>query len=285
MTSLMRITAARRFFGIPAIGALFVVGVVPMHAAMLKQETVKAWDEYIQVVEARVRSANNSGDCFLWMDESRDRISKVRAGEIAVAPFGAASSIDVPSGIIHHWVGAVFIPNTTLDQVSSAMREYGRYKDIYHPAVTDSRSIFSSDTEDRFSLVLANKSLFRRTALDSEYRSSQFRLDDRRQYTITRATRIQEITGYGTPDQHPLPENEGMGLIWRLYGITRLQERHGGVYVEVEAIVLSRDIPASIRWFVDPIVRRVAKSSFITSLQQTRDAVRSNSKLVSQTVR
>ena len=32
----------------------------------------------------------------------------------------------------------------------------------------------------------------------------------------------------------------------------------GGVYVETEAMELSRDIPAARRWMVGPIVRRVA---------------------------
>jgi hypothetical protein len=55
-----------------------------------------------------------------------------------------------------------------------------------------------------------------------------------------------------------------------------LEERDGGVYIELEAMVLSRDIPAALRWVVDPIVRRVSRSSLETSLQQTADAVRTS---------
>ena len=50
------------------------------------------------------------------------------------------------------------------------------------------------------------------------------------------------------------------------------------MYVEVEAIALSRDIPVSLRWLVDPIVRRISRSSLVTSLQQTGDAVRSGAR-------
>ena len=45
----------------------------------------------------------------------------------------------------------------------------------------------------------------------------------------------------------------------------------------MEAIALSRDIPAALRLFVEPIVRRVSRSSVATSLQQTEAAVRSHS--------
>jgi len=47
----------------------------------------------------------------------------------------------------------------------------------------------------------------------------------------------------------------------------RFEERDGGVYVELEAIALSRDVP--VRWIVNPIVRRVSRNSMLLSLQQT----------------
>jgi hypothetical protein len=66
---------------------------------------------------------------------------------------------------------------------------------------------------------------------------------------------------------------EGSGVIWRLFSIARYQERDGGVYIELEAIALSRDIPASLRWLAGPIVRRVSRSSLSISLRQTENAV------------
>jgi hypothetical protein len=45
------------------------------------------------------------------------------------------------------------------------------------------------------------------------------------------------------------------------------------VYVELEAIALSRDIPAAFRLFVTPIVRPVSRDSLATSLHQTKVAI------------
>jgi hypothetical protein len=45
------------------------------------------------------------------------------------------------------------------------------------------------------------------------------------------------------------------------------------VYAELEAIALSRDIPAAFRLFVTPIVRRVSRDSLATSLHQTKVAL------------
>jgi hypothetical protein len=66
---------------------------------------------------------------------------------------------------------------------------------------------------------------------------------------------------------------EGSGVIWRLFSIASYRERDGGVYIELEAIALSRDIPASLRWLAEPIVRRVSRASLSTSLRQTENAV------------
>jgi hypothetical protein len=139
--------------------------------------------------------------------------------------------------------------------------------------VLDSKPLALGDSEDRFSLVLANKAFFRKTALESDYKSIRYRVDDRRRYTISRTTDIREIVEYGAASEHTLPEGEGTGLIWRLYAVTRFEERDGGVYVETEAIALSRDVPVALAWVINPIVQRVSKATLVNSLQQTRDAV------------
>ncbi len=124
-------------------------------------------------------------------------------------------------------------------------------------------------------MLLMNRSLFSKMALDGDYETSYVRVDDYRWYSISNTTRIQEIENYRGTQQHMLPENEGAGIIWKLSSITLFEERDGGVYVELEAFALSRDIPLSLRWIATPIVRRVSKNSLLISLQQTADAVSS----------
>ena len=119
-----------------------------------------------------------------------------------------------------------------------------------------------------------DKSLFLTTTLYSDYHSSYVRVSDRQWYSVSEATRIQEIENYGEPGQHPLGEKEGNRFLWRLFSITRFEERDNGVYIELEAIALSHDIPVSVRWTVEPIVRRISRNSLTTSLQQTEGVLR-----------
>jgi hypothetical protein len=123
-------------------------------------------------------------------------------------------------------------------------------------------------------MLLAYKSLVLKAALATDNQSSYVRLDDHRAYSSSRTTRIREIEGYGTPAQRFLPEGQGSGVMWRLFSIARCAERDGGVYYEVEAIGLTRDIPPSLRWIADPMVRRISRASLSTSLRETEGAVR-----------
>lgn len=258
--------------GIPLLlaAALFSVEV---HAASLKAETVAAWDDYVQSVTASLQGRVRPGGSFLWTAENPDRVAEVRKGEIIVAPAPARNPLKVPGGLIHHWVAAAFIPNVKLNDVLDVTRDYDRYQEFYQPSVIASKAITRGDTDDYFSMRLMNKALFLKTMLDADYQSTNVRLDDRRFYSLSRSTRVQEIEDYNQPAEHRFPEGEGSGYIWKLFNVVRMEERSDGVYLEMETLALSRDIPVALRFAVDPIVRRVSHNSMVTSIKQTEAAI------------
>ena len=241
--------------------------------AELKEETLKTWDAYLQAANLQVGSRPQGP--FLWVDEAPDRLHRVREGEILVSSVGQPNPKPVPSGLIHDWMGAAFIPDARLEDVLSAVRDYGHYKEFYKPTVVDSKSLGTDGGCDKYSMRVVNKETVAETALDMEYETCYFKADERRWYSITHTTRVQEIPHYGKPDERELPPNQGSGYIWRLYSIARFEQRDGGIYVELEAIALSRDIPGALRWVVIPIVRRVSRNSMLVSLQQMEEAVNS----------
>ena len=258
----------RKVRSLGALAALMVPGT--SYSASLKPETLKTWDAYVAAASAQMQRRLSPDNPFLLTD---DECPRLRSGETLVFPVGPDMPRKIPSGLIHHWVGATFVPNTTLPAVLSIVRDYERYGEIYHPAVIVSSATSTSEAEDRFSMVLMNKSAISKTALEGDYRASYFRVDDQRAYSFAETVRVQEIAAYGTAGQHRLPENQGTGLIWRLFSITRFEARDGGVYIEIEAIALSRDVPVALRLMVDPLIRRVSRESLKLSLQQTREAV------------
>jgi hypothetical protein len=257
-------------------GLLLICAPAVSSAAVLTNETLQAWQDYIQSANSGMEERLHGRLPFLWVDASADRIRRVRAGEILVGPIGDHSPIRVPKGLIHDWIGATLIPNAGLEDVFAVVRDYNRYREFYKPLVIDSRALGADDPDYRFSLLMLNKSLFAKTALASEWNERYTRIDERRWYSIAYSTRMDEIEEYGSSGERKVPVSEGSGYIWRLYSFSRFEQRDDGVYVELEVIALSRDIPGPLRWLIDPIVRRVSRGSLFTSLAETREAVRAN---------
>jgi hypothetical protein len=244
-----------------------------MSAATLKTESVRAWDRYLAAAETNLDKHTQENATFLWLDESPDRRQRVRDGEIVVAETNAGVSKKAPNALIHDWTGAAFIRGARIDEVIAVLRDYGHYKEYYSPTVIRSHTVEQDALRDRFSVVLMNQSLIIKTAIETDCQATYHQLSDKRWYATSNATRVQEIDDFGHSGEHRLPVGEGGGYIWRLATITRFEERDGGVYFEVEALALSRDVPLSLRFIVDPIVRRVSRNSLIESLTQTERAV------------
>ncbi len=240
------------------------------HGAELKQDTLVYWNAYLDAALPEMTSQTP----FLWVDQKPERLQRVRDGEILVSSVGTENPKPVASGLIHDWVGAAFLPNASIKDVLSATRDYSNYKEYYKPTVVDSKLLGNDGACEKYSMRVVNKEVVAQTALDMEYETCYFKIDDRRWYSTTHTTRVQEIRHQGRPDEQELPPDHGSGYIWRLYSVARFEQRDGGTYVEVEAIALSRDVPPALRWVVNPIVRRVSRNSMLVSLQQTKEAVR-----------
>ena len=247
---------------------------VPLAAAELKQETLDAWDQFLHHAAARL-SERTQGS-FLWSDQAPERVHRIRAGEIVVSQIGRGPEA-VPSGLIHHWIGAVFIPGVRMEDVIGLIRDYDRYPEVYKPSIVDAKTLSRQSNQDRFEVTVVDKNMFNKRALDSEYDSRFVQVDRSKWYSVTQAVHVREVTGLGEGAPRKIPEGEGSGYIWRLCTISRYQERDGGVYVETEAMALSRPIPGALHFVIDPIVRRVSRASIATSLVQTRDATSSHS--------
>jgi len=51
-------------------------------------------------------------------------------------------------------------------------------------------------------------------------------------------------------------------------------QRDGGVYVQLEAISLTRNIPTGLNWLISPFVTSIPKESLLFTLTHTRDALK-----------
>ena len=243
-------------------------------AAELRRETLQAWSEYLTAAEARLKPAPDTGRPFLWSDENPIRARQVVQGEILAAPGNGTSPYAVPHGLIHDWIGEVFIPGATLSDLLAVTRSYDRYQQFYQPTVVASKLISRENGLERYSMRWVHKVLFVTAAVDGEYETHEYALNETQGYGSSQSTRLVEVRDYGDPGEHQLPPDRGNGFLWRIYSASRWQQRDGGVYLEVEALGLTRDVPAWLRWLVNPIISRWPRDSRVATLRMTRDAVK-----------
>ena len=250
---------------------LIMFGAAVSDAAELKEDTVLAWDAYIQSINPTMAGRGTGGSAFLWVDSSPDLGRRVRRGEILVAGHDLRS---VPHGLIHHWVGAMFIPHVTLDEVIGVLDDYDHYADFYRPIVAKSKLVERTDDCEKVTLLMVQKAFSVTGAAQADEEIQTIKLDADRMYSLSRSVHVQEIANYGREDQRLLPEGRGPGYVWRMFGITRIEQRDDGVYVEMETIALSRGIPVTFRWLIKPLTEKLPRNIMFEMLNDTGAAVK-----------
>jgi hypothetical protein len=255
------------------LGALTIAPLASGQAmsATLEKRTVEAFDAYIARLESETASARQ-GEKFLWCRETAARRDLLRARGVIVEPKGNAATTDVPGGLIHDWVGAVYLPGATLEATLELLRNYDNHKRIYAPEVVDSR-VLSRDGDRLRSFLRLKKQKIITVVLNTEYDVTLTRPAEHRASIRSQSVKTTEVKDVGTPNEHELPPGEGYGFLWRLYSYWRLEETDGGVWAECEAVSLTRDVPALFKPIILPIVRDLPKESFEKTLQATRAAL------------
>jgi hypothetical protein len=198
-------------------------------------------------------------------------LARLRQGEVVIEKQGSTPS-EVPAGLIHDWVGTVFIPKATVAQVLALVQDYDHSTDHYSPDVMHSRLI-SRQADDFIVFLRLKKHKVITVVLDTEYNVHYGRLDATHQYSFSRSTRISEIAEPGTPTEHPLAQGHDHGFMWRLNSYWAFEQLEDGVLVECEAISLTRDIPTGLGWMVGPFVNSIPRESLQFTLETTRTAL------------
>jgi hypothetical protein len=243
----------------------------------LKPQTLEAFDAYIREAETAAERNLGTGGPFLWLDLEDVRTQQVRRGQIVAQFWAGRGPVEVPNGLIHDWVSAVWIPNTTLQSTLALIQDYNNHKNIYQPEVIASRLISHHGDDFQIYLRLLKKKVIT-VVLDTDHEVHYRSLDQSRRTCRSYTTRIAEVKNAGSPDEQVLPPDTGHGFLWRLYSYWRFEARESGVYAECRAISLTRDVPFGLGWAIEPIIQKLPEESLIKTLEATRRALQARKK-------
>jgi hypothetical protein len=249
---------------VPAMG-----GVV--HAKELKQKTLKAFDAYVEKAEKDMEGRLTVKGPFLWIGGDQAMREQVKRGGVVVSHFGEKGGHKIPDGLVHDWVGTVFIPGPHLDETLALLQDFDRHKDIY-PEVIDSKLLERKGNMTRGYLQFRKKKVIT-AVLNTIYETRYYAYGENRWYCRSFASRIAEVKDHGEPDARELPVGDDHGFLWRMHAYWRLEKADGGVYVECRSISLSRRVPRGLGWIVNPFIRKMPVQSLESTLVATRDTV------------
>jgi hypothetical protein len=252
-------------------------------AAELKQKTTDAFNKYVAVTEARMADEVKPGGAFLYPDhpaansspEMRDAYNRLRRGEILIERRETrldGKDVAVPDGMVHHWVGLVFIPGASLEQTLAVVRDYDHRAELYKPEVTASRTLWHQGDDYKIFLRLYQKR-FTTVVFNTEYAVHWGSVDAKKLYSNSISTHVAEVVDPSKPDGPEIPAGHGNGYLWRLNTYWRFEEKDGGVYVQCEVLSLTRDIPFGLAWLIKPLVTKIPKQSLGGALGRTREVV------------
>lgn len=238
----------------------------------LRKQTLKSFDAYIQDAAAAMEQTVSDTGQFLWSDRSAEKAERVRGGEIVAEFYSGHGPIKIPSGLIHDWIGAAWMPGTTLKATLALIQNYDNHANIYKPEVIASKLISRSGNDFEIYLRLLKKKIVT-VVLDTDHSVHYGPIDRSRWICQSCTTRIAEVENAGYANERVLPPDTGLGFLWRLNSYWRFQEREGGAYAECRAVSLTRDVPLGLGWIIEPIIQKLPKESLIHTLECTRQAL------------
>jgi hypothetical protein len=251
--------------------ALEVFAMQAWCAAGPRSAANSVFNAYVQNLEGRLQRQHGGARDFLAATPP-EALRRLREGELIGEQLTPAG-LDTPGAMLHHWRGTAFVAGARAEDFERLLQDFTTYPQHYAPQVVRARLL--SHEGDRYAAWLRVRQHHVLTVvMDTSYDVVFGRLDARHGYSASRSTRSAEIEGAGTAHERELRADEEHGFLWRLNSYWSYAEADGGLYMQIESVSLTRDIPRGLSWIVGPFVQSIPRESLEFTLSATRNALR-----------
>ncbi|HEV2577270.1 MAG TPA: hypothetical protein VGU25_08665 [Acidobacteriaceae bacterium] len=239
------------------IGAFLLLR-APRILAEASPTALAAFNTYAGHVESGLAQRHHTPETFLELNPTQR--ARLRSGELLIENLTPASQ---PSdALIHHWRATAFVPNATPADFERLLRDFSAYPHNFAPEILSSTVLTSTPTHTLLRLRTRQHHVIT-VVLDTTCDVAFAALDPAHGYSISRSTRIDEITPSG--DQ---------GFLYRLNTYWSYEQRAGGLYLQLESLSLTRAIPRGLAWAVRPYLESIPRESLLFTLNSARNALR-----------
>jgi hypothetical protein len=231
---------------------------------------VTAFNTYSAAVEHRLLDQHRATHAFLAPCGTGAE-AKLRRGDLIVEPIQPVPEVE--GALLHHWRGTAFAPGARAADFPRLMRDFDHYPQFFAPQVVTAHALQQEGERVRARMRIRQRHVIT-VVLDTEYEIQFGHIDSEHGYSISHSTRIAEIASPGTNAEHPLNARDDHGFLWRLNTYWSYEERDGGLYLQIEAISLTRSIPAGLGWVIGPYIDSIPRESLEFTLRSAANALR-----------
>jgi len=241
---------------------------------------VAAFNSYSVAVESRLARQHRSTDNFLASrgNDPKGSETRLRDGELIVERLTPADVDGFSGALLHHWRGTAFAAGVTSADFERLMRDFNSDPQYFAPQVVQARVIMQRGDCVEVKMRVRQRHVMP-VVLDTTYQVTFARLDARHGYSISRSTRIAEISSAGTRAERVLTSREEHGFLWRLNIYWSYEERDDGLYLQMEAVSLTNSIPRGLSWAIGPYVNSIPRESLEFTLRSACNALRKQNAL------
>ena len=204
---------------------------------------------------------------------------RLRQGELIIEQLTPATGAEFSGALLHHWRGTAFAPGAKAADFERLMQDFNAYPQHFSPQVLQARVI--AQQRRPHAGVDARAPAARHHGGDGyDLRHHLSGGWTRSTATASRAARgSPRSTPPGTSAERALNAGEEHGFLWRLNTYWSYEERDGGLYLQIEAVSLTRSIPRGLGWAIRPYIESIPRESLEFTLRSACNALRSKTRL------
>jgi hypothetical protein len=235
---------------------------------------ISAFNSYSRAVESRLALQHRSPNTFLAATafDPEDVKIRLRKGELIIEKL-TPSDANLSGALLHHWRGTAFAPRAKAADFERLVRDVNSYPQHFSAQVLQAR-VLTEDGDRMQAWMRVRQKHVITVVMDTTYDINFGQLDPQHGYSLSTSTKIAEIDAAGTSAERTFSASEDHGFLWQLNTYWSYVEQDGGLYLQIEAISLTRSIPRGVGWMVQPYVESIPRESLEFTLRSACNALR-----------
>jgi hypothetical protein len=233
-----------------------------------------AFSMYTKSVESRLAQQHRSRNAFLAPVSSDPQGTQIRLrrGQPIIEQLAPSTSGNFSGALLHHWRGTAFAPGAKAADFERLMRDFSSYPQNFSPQVLQAKVLMQDGDHLQVWMRVRQHHVIT-VVMDTTYDIAFGGLDVQHGYSISQSTRIAEIASSGSSAERALSANQEHGFLWRLNTYWSYEERDGGLYLQIEAVSLTRSIPSGLGWALRPYLESIPRESLEFTLRSACNAL------------